>query len=237
MELICWMSVVAIVRACVYAEACQPAQERFGGSCYQLLAEKMTWDQGDAACSEMGAGLAVPDSLEEHQFIWKMFTANVTLGELWIGCNDREEEGKWVKSGEGGECNFVNWAPGEPVVGDCMQLWRDRNGLMDDNACNNLIFVICERPVPLAVPTMSCLQSYADARSPSHCLTGHVIKEFLAKGVIACGSACRGEPGCRSFNLRRGGPGEMICQLNSITRNEADGKNIRLDNGCKYFEF
>ncbi|XP_038068731.1 perlucin-like [Patiria miniata] len=228
-----------IICACFYAEACQPVQETFGGSCYQLLTETMTWDQGDAACSEMGAALAVPDSLEEHQFIWEMFTGIVTVGNLWIGCNDREEEGKWMQSGEGGECNFFNWAPGEPrgVYSDCIQLWRLPNGLMDDKGCSYPRSVICESPVPLAVPTMSCLQRYADVRSSSHCLTGHVIKEFSAKGVISCGSACRDEPRCRSFNLRRGGPGEMICQLNNITRNEADVKNIRLDNGCKYFEF
>ncbi|XP_038069455.1 C-type lectin-like [Patiria miniata] len=235
-----WLSVF-IVCVWFYAEACQPGQERFGGSCYQLLTERTTWDQGDAACSEMGAALAVPDSLEEHQFIWEMFTGNVSAGHLWIGCNDREEEGKWMKSSGGGECNFFKWASGEPNGGDshidCMQLWRNGNGLMDDTDCAYQIFVICESPVTLAVPTMSCLQRYADARSSSHCLTGHVIKEFSAKGVIACGSACRDEPRCRSFNLRRGGPGELICQLNNVTRNEADVKNIRLDNGCKYFEF
>ncbi|XP_038068732.1 alpha-N-acetylgalactosamine-specific lectin-like [Patiria miniata] len=234
-----WLN--AIVCACFYAEACKPGQQRFGGSCYQLLNESMTWDQGDAACSEMGAVLAVPDSLEEHQFIWEMFTGIVTVGNLWIGCNDREEEGKWMKSSEGGECNFFDWAPAEPSGGyshiNCMHLWRYENGLMDDDVCSVPRSVICESPAPLAMPTMSCLQRYTDTRSSSHCLTGHVMEEFSAKGVITCGSACRDEPRCRSFNLRRGGPGELICQLNNITRNEADVKNIRLDNGCKYFNF
>ncbi|XP_038066546.1 macrophage mannose receptor 1-like [Patiria miniata] len=235
MKLIRWSGF--IICACFYAEACQPGQERFGGSCYQLLTEEMTWDQGDAACSEMGAALAVPDSLEEHQFIWEMFTGNVSAGNLWVGCNDREEEGKWMQSSGGGECNFFKWAPGEPRGNsDCMHLWRKKKGLMDNHYCSSPMSVICEIP-PLAVPTMSCLQRYADARSSSHCLTSHVIKEFSAKGVIACGSACRDDPRCRSFNLRRGSPGELICQLNNIARNEADVKNIRLDNGCKHFEF
>ncbi|XP_038066577.1 perlucin-like [Patiria miniata] len=240
-----WLN-AAIMCAYFHAEACQPGQQRFGGSCYQLLTERMTWNQGDAACSEMGAALAVPDSLEEHQFIWEMFTGNVTTkGNLWIGCNDSAEEGKWMRSGdEGGECNYFSWAPeqpsdgeGQPFAQDCIDLWRRLSGFMDDVKCGNSLFVICESPVPFAVPTMSCLQRYADARSSSHCLNGHVMEDFSAEGVIACGSACRDKPRCRSFNLRRGGPGEMICQLNNITRNEADVKNIRLDSGCKYFEF
>ncbi|XP_038066548.1 tyrosine-protein kinase receptor Tie-1-like [Patiria miniata] len=159
--------------ACFHAEACQPGQQRFGGSCYQLLNKSMTWDQGDAACLEMGTALAVPEFMDEQKFIYKMYGKSK---DLWIGCNDKEQEGKIRKA------------------------------------------IICQSPAPLATPKMFCLQRYADARSSSHCLTGHVIKEFSATGVIACGSACRDEPRCRSFNLRRGDPGVLICQLNNITR-------------------
>ncbi|XP_038066550.1 uncharacterized protein LOC119736605 [Patiria miniata] len=211
-----WLN-VAIVCACFHAEACQPGQQRFEGFCYQLLNESMTWDQGDAACLEMGTALVIPESMDEQNFIYKMYGKKK---DLWIGCNDKEQEGKWVKSSEEGECNFLNWAPKEPNGGvgfDCMQLRRSFN-LMDDTKCWFRKGVICQSLAPLAVPTMSCLQRYADARSSSHCLTGHVIKEFSAKGVIACGLACLDEPRCRSFNLRRGGPGEMFCQLNNITR-------------------
>ena len=128
--------------------------------------------------------------------------------------------------GRGQECSYLKWAPGEPtdVPGQaCLQLWFERDGLMDDTYCSHSKFAICECPViPFTTLGMSCLQQFADTHSLSHCLIGHVIKEVPTKGVIACGSACRDEPLCRSFNLRQGDRGDKTCQLNNITRSEAD---------------
>ena len=85
---------------------------------------------------------------------------------------------------------------------------------------------------------MPCLQKYADGRLKTHCLNGHVIEQFPAKGVIACAAACRDEPRCRSFNLHSSGcRGDSICQLNSITRDEAGEENVAVDETCNYFNF
>ena len=103
----------------------------------------MTFDMALSTCTEMGGGLAVPDSLSEHQFIWEMFTQDVTEDDLWIGCTDMEEEGKWVQPGEGGhvECSYINWYPGEPngrnayPAHDCASMKRSYDGRWNDNSC------------------------------------------------------------------------------------------------------
>ena len=237
-----WLDIV-MVTVCVHAGPCQPDEERFGNSCYRLQAGLMTWRDAAQSCRDMGGGLAVPDSPDEHQFLWKKFTETVTEGHVWIGCSDMEEEGKYVQPGEEErECTYFNWAPGEPNpayrADGCIQLSRASGGRWNDAWCGDLCSVICEWSIiPIITPSISCLEKYGDALAKDHCLTGHVIEELPAKGVVACATACREEPGCRSFNLRSGSRGDRICELNSITRDTAHVKDITHDITCNYFHF
>ncbi|XP_038049530.1 C-type lectin lectoxin-Lio2-like [Patiria miniata] len=222
----------------VGAETICRDQRWFRDSRYCLIDEQMPWQNGFTICSDMGGGLAIPDSMEEQQFIWEMFTDTISTEDVWIGCIFKNDQ--WVYPGEGGQvCQYTNWAPNEPIQNDgCVHLWRSHAGEWNDLPCSWSQFVICEIPtVPPVTPRMSCMQAHAYmyVRLPTHCLTGHVIKEFPVKGAIACGSACRDEPRCRSFQLRRRSPGEIICQLNDINRYQAHEKDIKLDSACDYF--
>ena len=115
----------------------------FGKSCYSFVNESMTFDMALSTCTEMGGGLAVPDSLSEQQFIWEVFTQVVPDGSVWIGCTDTEEEGKWVQPGEGGyvECSYSNWYPKEPnghnayPADDCASMQRSLKGRWNDHRC------------------------------------------------------------------------------------------------------
>ena len=160
-----WL-VIIINTAWVGAMSCPAGQKQLGNSCYRLLNKTMTWEGATRACSDMGGGLAVPDSSEEHQFIWKMFTGSVQEGNVWTGCTDKEEEGKYVHSGQ--QCHYLEWAPGEPYDGenqDCIVLWRKHQGLMDDDGCNLSCFVICESPAVLfESPVMFCMQANPEGR-------------------------------------------------------------------------
>ncbi|XP_038049747.1 macrophage mannose receptor 1-like [Patiria miniata] len=189
MEKVVAYLLVVVISVC--AETICRDQRWFHDSRYCLIDEQMTWQNGSTICSDIGGGLAIPDSLEEQQFIWEMFTDTISTGDVWIGCTLQNNQ--LVYPGEGGQvCEYTNWAPLEPYHNKrCVILWSRHAGKFDDVPCTPSRYVICEIPAtPLVTPGMSCLQAYADARSPTHCLTDHVIKEFPVKGAIACGSAC-----------------------------------------------
>ena len=122
--------VIVVNAAWVGAVSCPAGQKQLGDSCYRLLNETMTWEEANQVCSDMGGGLAVPDSPEEHQFIWEMFTGSLQEGNVWTGCTDKEEEGKYVHSGQ--QCHYLAWAPEEPKDDgqqNCVILWRKYQGL------------------------------------------------------------------------------------------------------------
>ena len=218
--------------ACVHAQPCQPGQKHFGNSCYKLLTEAMTWDEGNQACSDMGGILAVPDSSDEHWFIWNMHTTSGRGGSVWTGCNDKKEEGRWMQAGNGLECSYLEWAPNEPYISrvtNCVQMWHSMGGLFDDAAYYWSVNVICEFP---AMPNITCKREYTGSHFTVDCLTSHFIKDLPAKIPLIKDLVSQGQPQWRSLNLRHEHRGEKICHLNQVT--EADEK---VDQSCFYFYF
>ncbi|XP_038049698.1 CD209 antigen-like protein C [Patiria miniata] len=219
-------------------DAGKTSQERFGDSCYQLLTETFTWEEASQACANIDAGLVIPDSLQEHQFIWEMFTRKVTeSGNLWIGCSDVKEEGRWVQAGDGDhECTYFNWAEGEPNPTykhweECAGMWGgNRGGFWNDFPCTYSYNAMCESP---AVPSMSCRLTY-DARGffTAHCLTDRILKDSSTSSV-AWALVCRDEPRCRSFSLRPASRGALMsCQLYPDTE-----MNTEYAKSCQYYYF
>ena len=168
-----WIT-VAIMAVYVHAQPCQLGQARFGDSCYQLLTWTMTWEEGNQTCSDMGGSMAVPDSADEHQFIWNMFAKVVSDRNVWIGCNDMKEEGVYLQPGEGGHlCGYVDWAPEEPLEvnkhsEDCLEIWPSYGGSINDAPCSAGRYVICEDPAMLSV--LTCLKEFADGRFTAKCV-------------------------------------------------------------------
>ena len=130
----------------------------------------MTWETAAQTCSDMGGGLVVPQSLEEHQFIWEMFTMSIPDASLWIGCTDMEEEDKWIQAGGGGqECSYFNWAPGQPNQyngweEDCVEMRNWYDGLWNDSGCSHMQFVICRFTAYCPTPEMFCLEADGNGR-------------------------------------------------------------------------
>ena len=217
---------IAVAVACVQARPCQPGQERFGDSCYQLLTGTMTWDEGNRTCTDMGGSMAVPDSLDEHDFIWNMFTASGRSGNLWVGCS-LDEEGRYVNAENGHECNYFRWAPGQPSANgeDCQHLWAGSGGLLDDTFCYLEVSIMCEF---VGLPSISCLREYTGCQMAVHCLTSHSIQDLPAKVPFIMRSVFQGQPRSRSFILRHENQGELICHL-SQTDNDQEHKS------CFYF--
>ncbi|XP_038063241.1 hepatic lectin-like [Patiria miniata] len=155
-----WLSVLLV---CVHADC----QWQFGNSCYQLLTGTMTFDKALQACSAMGAGLVVPNSQNENQFIWQMMkNHHPSIDEVWIGCTDKHTEDQWMYAADAGkECKFVSWATGEPngqnLGEDCAQMWDSRAGQWVDIGCSAHASVFCEYYSSLEV---TCRQADADGR-------------------------------------------------------------------------
>ena len=235
---------ITILVACVYAEVCRPGQTRFGGSCYQILAGEMDWKTANTTCSGLGGGLAVPDNLDEHWFIWKMFTGSVAVGELWIGCAEVQVDGYLVWPGqEGHDCSYVNWAQNQPSHHEgerCVEMRRQFNGSCNDRQCIAENYGVCEWAAgPFSNRTTYCMKSNVEGRFVSPCLSGHVIKELPVKSIFACGWACWEEPLCRSFNVRETSRGNKTCELNSVRREAVADIEKLLDeiDTCYYFDF
>ena len=232
-----WLVIIATAFVCIHAEPCPPGEEIWGDSCYRLLPESLSWEAACQACSDSGAGLTVPKSLEEHQFVWDMLKRNGPGMEgLWIGCSDKEEEDKWMQcNGQDPKCTYFNWAQGEPhpslkLTEDCLEMRYERNGLWNDVPCNLNRRVICEHP---AAPIMSCEQEYHEAGFfTAHCQIQDGITNPATRST-AWGLACRDDPQCRSFNLRQAKPGAMAGQRNLC--NNGVGITQGKSRKCYYF--
>ena len=153
---------------------------RYGESSYFIVKEKVDWYRAKYICAESRANLAVPKTQSEQDYIWELFLKEFDQNpstDLWIGCNDIEEEGNWQHCPLKGETNaFENWAEEEPnndYGADCGLLWVDRNGKWDDYPCNEEIYAVCETTV--SNTPKFCLQTGKDGRlvSPEHSSTHH----------------------------------------------------------------
>ena len=56
---------------------------------YKLYTHASTYDRAKLKCQEDGATLAIDDSVEDHEFIMKMFPGQ----NFWIGVNTLEQKG------------------------------------------------------------------------------------------------------------------------------------------------
>ncbi|XP_071809236.1 perlucin-like protein [Asterias amurensis] len=203
------------------AHSCEPQMlcpsgwESWGGSCYKLLEGTMTWQDGRFKCQEMGGEMVAPSSLEENNYI-----LSKTLDYVWINCNDIKVEGQWDCTPDNG--GYRNWNPLHRPHGgtsrNCAELIPSWGGKWSDYPCSKSDdHVICKGKEVVA--TQAKLKQW---RLFASCLTGHTLREIPTSNVRACATECDYDPICRSFNVQHFRSGERICQLNKITRYEAD---------------
>ena len=236
--------VIFLAGICITLSAiCPPLWQRYGESCYFVVTENMTWFQANRTCHSTGAKLAVPNSHGEQTFIWKMYE-QISRGRLlkvkglWIGCNDLEEHGKWKHCPlSGRNDSYANWFENQPNRKDahCVAMITRKSGRWGDKLCTSKTYAVCELSEIASSSWAYCTQTGADGRVASRCLSGHVIKELPATGVVSCGKACRSDLRCQSFNLWRHHDKEM-CQLNNDTLQDAsDRALLETEQSCVYF--
>ena len=201
------------------AQSCKPQMmcpfgwESWGGSCYKLLEERLNWHDGRLKCQEIGGEMVLPSSSKENNYI-----LSKTIDNMWINCNDLDNEGQWDCTSDNG--GYRNWYTSE---------WTEPNGGTEEN-CADL-----ESPFPWAgtwndidcLLTLGVICKGEEAklkqwRLLASCLTGHTLREIPTSNVRACATECHNDPICCSFNVQHFGSGKRICQLNKITRYEAD---------------
>ncbi|XP_070578072.1 C-type lectin BfL-2-like [Ptychodera flava] len=126
---------------------------------YKLFLNPLSWEEARQACEDDGGMLAIIRDQTVHQFIKdyiteaKLKSSIAQNGKgLWIGLNDKEEEGRYVwVDGEVLDSDdpdtYAPWADGEPNNNekkdsngqDCVQLWKSRDFAFDDAYCENVV--------------------------------------------------------------------------------------------------
>ena len=134
-------------RAAESAEADKYGRATFQGHDYLMVKEKMTWENAEAFCEQLGGHLVTITTKEEYEFARKLQLSN---GHIWIGFTDKEKEGDW-KWVTGEAATFTNWYRGQPdnSVGGwggapqnyCLM---ESNGLWDDREASATYSFICE---------------------------------------------------------------------------------------------
>ncbi len=133
--------------------ACLANWKEYSGSCYMLSAITVTQTAAIAACADMGAKLAIIDSLEKNQFLLYNVTSSNNGQSPWLGL-DRVDT--TFVTYEGNNATFVNWRSAEPTLSkDCVIMIRDPNsinfGLWKTEVCSLNRTFFCEMPVVTTV--------------------------------------------------------------------------------------
>ncbi|XP_022080774.1 perlucin-like protein [Acanthaster planci] len=217
------------------AACCLSGWERWNGSCY-IFIPSMAWNEARSACQAWGGVMAAPRSQEENNFLAE--TADKTgIHWLWLACQNGTEN--WECGGREAGI-FSNWREGEPsyfpVECPAMRTRDNDFGKWNDISCEGKAFhgaACVRRPNQLR---SFCLPLGPDGRPLSVCLRSHVVHEFPTTTISRCGSACCGDPLCRSFNIRNTTKGGKICQLSDATRFDDPSKFENDGSFCLYFE-
>ena len=213
--------------------SCPTGWVKWRRSCYILLPDKMNWIKADEACSQLRSQLIVPNSRQENDFIFQSMGGN----GIWIGCTDAAQEGVWLCGGQ--PASFTYWYPGNPhndSLFNCARMTVYGGKWSDSMECDkhHPKLAACEMDVS-TVPVYHTMTG-PDGRVSQQCLLHHDINNLAVEGVIACGRACTSDPQCHSFNVWQSSKKEKKCQLNDVTRLEADHTDFKVTDGCYYFD-
>ncbi|XP_052695027.1 versican core protein-like [Crassostrea angulata] len=130
--------------------------KKYGQRIYRLATERKAWNSAKIYCESKGAYLVEIDSLDENTWVIE----NIIVPNLpddcsiwgctvWIGGNDRENEGHFVWSRDGNPTTFTNWDSGNPDNyngnEDCIEMRHD--GIWNDRRCDHRTLFVCEKDI------------------------------------------------------------------------------------------
>jgi hypothetical protein len=126
----------------------------FGASCYEFVAQTVTWDVAEAACVQRNGHLASVESIGEDTFLaaWPQtlgIPANDSSG-IWLGATDAvaDNDFRWP---DNAPLTFTHWGMSQPDNGggapDCIEKRNEATASWYDQRCTDLKPYICERPL------------------------------------------------------------------------------------------
>ncbi|KAK7089878.1 hypothetical protein V1264_025037 [Littorina saxatilis] len=133
-------------------DKCPRSWKLLGESCYMYISIAATWQNAQAECETMGAGLVEIDSQAENSFVFTMVTA-AGAEHAWLGLSDVGTEGLFLLP-SGQPPTFTKWQPGEPNDfrgrEDCA-MFRPGNPKSadgwNDASCDRQFPFVCEQHV------------------------------------------------------------------------------------------
>ncbi|XP_063619072.1 C-type mannose receptor 2-like [Cydia splendana] len=126
------------------------------GSCYKVHRSPLNWTRAFVACAREGGHLAVINSIMEAQIIatlWNNARPHFVAGKYnrdiaFLGFKTIENKFQWmtIHGQTLAAAGYNRWSDGQPDnpgVQNCGAMFR--NGLLDDNNCDNTLPFICEK--------------------------------------------------------------------------------------------
>ncbi|XP_010725139.1 C-type lectin domain family 17, member A-like [Meleagris gallopavo] len=128
----------------MFCTRCPAGWQQFAKTCYYFSTEQKSWIEARAACSMLGAQLAIVNSELENKFLANHI---MEIRAFWLGLSDMQKEGDWEWL-DGQSLSISFWKKGEPNnVGqhgeDCATV--SSSGLWNDATCTSPEAWICER--------------------------------------------------------------------------------------------
>nr|XP_054765841.1 perlucin-like protein [Lytechinus pictus] len=208
--------------------ACPAGWDQHLTRCYWFLdIKKISWEQANSDCHDIGGYLYVPSSDEEGIFVQDALESRDSFASIseavWIGCDDREKEGTYICHEEGGDTGYRHWAVNEPsdswnlVWGeDCISAYTGRPNnsvvpLWNDKACNGVSYhAVCERSATNLYTIVRRFHMPSPRSSalmiPDYCLLKQPDLKpegITTSSLIRCAASCANDPVCQSFNFFR----------------------------------
>ena len=128
--------------------ACDDGWKSFLDHCYFFSSEAMTWDRAMEFCQNKNSSLLEIDTNEEIRFILASAGAE---NFLWVGANDRAEEGQFIWQSSKRPVQQHLWYNNEPNNSgggeDCAEFYKHdkyRKGKLNDSSCSKSSAFVCE---------------------------------------------------------------------------------------------
>ncbi|XP_070552180.1 cell surface hyaluronidase-like isoform X2 [Ptychodera flava] len=124
---------------------CSVGWTEYNGRCYLYVSTPSTYAEASEFCAIMeGATLATASTNAAQNFLYEFAVDQNT--NLWIGLDDKAEEGKFVWQTDATEGSLMNWASKEPNSGEgnnCVMLVKS-SGLWKAVNCESLSRFVCQ---------------------------------------------------------------------------------------------
>ncbi|XP_070537336.1 C-type mannose receptor 2-like [Ptychodera flava] len=197
-------------------------------TCYKYVTDEFVdWLEAETRCRKSGGHLlSLENSNEQHFITGRLYGVNSPV--LWIGANDRVEEGGWRWS-DSTPFAYLNWAPGQPdnyfegeLGADCVQI-VPTSGQWHDHKCDQELGYICKNK--------GILVDYFNVFRNSG-LEGYLLYQLTDVYPEDCAQKCLEELLCKSFNYDKV---NMACDLKRENQS-ADGLSTYPDDPFDYYE-